>query len=126
MTRYRSITEKPGVLHLPPPLCFSGRLLRSPLHLAVTGLSFEDMSDAAYGHVQQWLGWLDAAEEVQARMRGAMNMRDDRLREFAYRAALSRYMFLLQSEGDGNADLARRVAAGSTGPLAEAYVGGGS
>lgn len=126
MSRYRSVAEKPGVLHLPPPLCFSGRLLRSPLHLAVTGLSFEDMSDAAYGHVQQWLAWLDSAEEVQARMRGAMNMRDDRLREFAYRAALNRYMFLLQSEGDGNADIARRVAAGSTGPLAEAYVGGGS
>ena len=48
-----------------------------------------------------------------------MNSRDDKQRQYAYRAAID---MLTKTLGDGG----KNLAAAYTGPIAEAYVGGGS
>ena len=48
-----------------------------------------------------------------------MNSRDDKQRQYAYRAAID---MLTKTLGDGG----KKLAAAYTGPIAEAYVGGGS
>lgn len=49
-----------------------------------------------------------------------MNGRDDKIRQFAFLAAVSDYSKLVGVEGG------RILGAAVTGPVAEAYVGGGS
>jgi len=58
--------------------------------------------------------------------RGAINSRDDKQRQFQYRSVLTYYQEQLEDFASDNDDLMRRLSAGSTGPIAEAYIGGGS
>lgn len=114
-------------VHLAPPISFSGRLLSSPVRTAVASSSLSTGSVASFAteHVQRWLDWVTTAEKVEARQRGAINTRDDKLRQYAYRAGLASWNELLDMN-NLQSDLIRDLAAGSTGPLAEAYIGGGS
>lgn len=123
---YDSIVNKPGVSHLPPSPSFSSRLLRSPLYLSVAGLGADDVIMLSKAHVERWLSWLEDAAPVDARQRGAINSRDDKQRQFQYRSMLSYYQEQLGSSAADNDDITRRLSAGSTGPIAEAYIGGGS
>ena len=111
-----------GVL-LPPPSSFSGRLLQSPIALNVGKLSLETATATASEHVERWLQWIADKEgkgkQVEARSRGAFNGRDDKLRQYAYRAVVSEMTLLLGSAGAS-------IGAAANGPIAEAYVGGGS
>ena len=67
----------------------------------------------------RWLAWVADGRETEARQRGGINGRDDKLRQFAFRAALH------DATDKFGPDEALAVAAGMTGPVAEAYVGGG-
>jgi len=108
---------------LAPPLSFAGRLLRSPIALSVGGLSEDSAAAIATEHVTRWLSWLADKEgkgkQVDARLRGGMNGRDDKLRQYAYRSNVADLTKTLGVAGNS-------LAAAWTGPLAEAYVGGGS
>ena len=116
---YENAYSFDGSTALPPSKSFGARMLRSPVLVAVGGLSLSDATSVAETHVKRWLQWVSEGKESEARQRGALNGRDDKLRQFAFRAA-----FAEATEKFG-ADLARDVAAGMTGPVAEAYVGGG-
>ena len=63
---------------------------------------------------------------MEARQRGAINTRDDKIRQFIYRATVSEYAGLFAKAGVSDPDLVSRLGAASTGPISEAYVGGGS
>ena len=123
---YDSIVNKSGVSHLPPSPSFSSRLLRSPLFFSVAGLGADDVMMLSKSHVERWLRWLGDAAPVDARQRGAINSRDDKQRQFQYRSVLTYYQEQLEDFASDNDDLMRRLSAGSTGPIAEAYIGGGS
>ena len=119
---FDSALKLPGAVPLPPPSSFFSRLLRSPVAVAVGGLSAADANTIATGnvsvvgqcrhwtmsltltciyslysfpaHVTRWLAWLKDAKAVEARQRGAINTRDDKQRQFFYRAAVTeRYAF---------------------------------
>jgi len=122
---YDSIANKPDVRHLPPSPSFSSRLLRSPLHVSVAGLGADDVLTFSKVHVERWLRWLGEATPVDARQRGAINSRDDKLRQYQYRSILAYYQEQLEGS-TADDDTTRRLSAGSTGPIAEAYIGGGS
>ena len=108
---------------LAPPKSFSARLLQSPVALSVGKLSMDSATQIADELVDKWLKWITDKEGVGApidsRQRGAMNSRDDKQRQYAYRSALDALTGML---GGGGKD----IAAAFTGPIAEAYVGGGS
>ena len=91
------------------------------MHLKIGGMSETDACLVAEAHVERWMGYISEAKPSEARQRGGLNVRDDKLRQFAYRAALADAKAIC-----GGEDAARALAAGLTGPLAEAYVGGGS
>jgi hypothetical protein len=116
---YENAYSLDGSTALPPSKSFGARMLRSPAQVAVGGLSLSDATSVAETHVKRWLQWVSEAKESEARQRGALNGRDDKLRQFAFRAALN------EATEKFGSDLARDVAAGMTGPVAEAYVGGG-
>ena len=59
-------------------------------------------------------------QPIAARLRGGFNARDDKLRQYFYRGKVEEYTALFGEE-EG-----RTMAAISTGPISEAYVGGGS
>ncbi|GKY98226.1 hypothetical protein MPSEU_000780300 [Mayamaea pseudoterrestris] len=105
---------------LSPPIEFEHRLLHSPARFAVGGLDASTAERLACDHVNRFLAWIESAPQIPARSRGSFNMRDDKLRQFYFRAQLQEQVNAL---GD---DLGRTVAAVNTGPTAEAYVGGGS
>ena len=107
--------------HMVPPDSFSGRLLRSPVYIKMGGLSEGDAMALAQQHLSRWLEWIENATPSEARQRGGLNVRDDKLRQFAFRANLVYAKSITSSDDD-----AKALAAGLTGPLAEAYVGGGS
>lgn len=117
---YDKAVSSSGAVVLPPPFSFSARLLRSPVALSVGGLTAKDATNIANEHVTRWINWVAAATQVEARQRGAMNGRDDKLRQFAFRAALAESSKIVTNS------FATTLAAASTGPIAEAYVGGGS
>jgi hypothetical protein len=94
--------------------------LKSPVALAIEGISFNDATLLANEFADIWINWVKDAKQIEARQRGAMNSRDDKLRQFAYRAAVAESSKLFGS------DFGKRLGAGITGPIAEAYVGGGS
>lgn len=98
----------------------SARLLYSPVRFSVGGLARADAEGVVTAHLERFLGWLDEAQPIPARLRGSMNLRDDKLRQYFYRGQVETHTAVL-----GN-DLGRIVAAVNTGPTAEAYVGGGS
>lgn len=107
--------------HMAPSESFSGRLLRSPIYIRVGCLSEGDAAALARAHASRWCQWIKDAKPSEARQRGGLNVRDDKLRQYAFRANLVYAKSLTDSEKD-----ARALAAGLTGPLAEAYIGGGS
>lgn len=118
---YDSAAAKGKVLA--PPASFSGRLLRSPLALSVGGLNEDDAVSIATAHVTRWLGWIADKEgkgkQIDARLRGGMNSRDDKLRQYMFRSNVADLTKTLGAVGGS-------LAAAWTGPIAEAYVGGGS
>ena len=114
---YDNIMNSDNIKPLKPSTSFGGRLLRSPIAVAACGLTLDTLTTAATSHVDRWLEWSDKEQQNEARQRGAMNARDDKLRVFAYGASISEV-----APFGGNAEL----AAAWTGPIAEAYIGGGS
>ena len=78
----------PGSVMKAPPASFYARLIRSPVALSLQGLSIEAAEEISGSAVTLWLSWLASAAPVEARQKGAINGRDDKLRMFAYRAAL--------------------------------------
>lgn len=108
-----------GAAPLAPSKSFAARLLRSPAMVAIGEVSFDDAQGIADKHVARWLTWIAEGKESEARQRGALNGRDDKLRMFAFRAAVSE-----NTERFGG-EVGKSVGAGITGPVAEAYVGGG-
>ena len=108
-----------GVTSLPPNKSFSSRMLNSPLYTSITGLTVESASAIATKHVDVWLSWMDTAAKVDARQRGAINTRDDKLRQYAFRANVAEVATFVDK------DFTNSLAATHTGPIAEAYVGGG-
>ena len=109
-----------GVQPLMPPKTMSSRLLSSPARIAVSGISLADAEQVVTEHVHRFLSWLEGAQPLVARLRGSFNTRDDKLRQFYFRGELVRNIAELGE------DLGKRVAAANTGPVSEAYVGGGS
>lgn len=99
---------------------FESRMLHSPARISVTGLDAGTAQSLAEQHLSRFLSWLQTAEDIPARNRGSMNMRDDKLRQFFYRGQAK------QSIAEFGEALGATVAAVNTGPTAEAYVGGGS
>jgi len=106
-----------GIKSLPPNKSFSSRMLNSPIYTSITGLTSDSASIIATKHVDLWFGWMETAAKVDARQRGAINTRDDKLRQFAFRANLSEVSSFVDK------DFATSLAASHTGPIAEAYVG---
>lgn len=120
IAQWDEANTRPGATSLAPSTEFMERLLYSPGRIAVGGLSYEDAAGIASRHVSTFLGWIDTAEPIPARLRGSFNMRDDKLRQFFYRAEVVKRCNAL------GPDMGMTVAAVNTGPTAEAYVGGGS
>lgn len=129
-SHYDDVMLLPSVSSLPPSSSFAARLLRSPLHLYVSGpgLTIDHISTFSTLHVNTWLEWVKTAQQVDARQRGAINTRDDKLRQFHFQSLLSEYNLRLTAGGGGSIDqkFVQILAAATCGPLAEAYVGGGS
>lgn len=110
----------PGAMDLPSSPYFESRLLQSPAKISLGNLDYANAEAIATVHLDRFLSWLDGAQPILARNRGSFNLRDDKLRQFFYRAEL---MKNVDEFGDG---LGQIVGAVNTGPTAEAYVGGGS
>lgn len=119
MQWYDSAVKASNYHFLPPSSSFYGRLLRSPVELAVYGLDDASVAAIATEHVERWISYVLDAQQNEARSRGAINTRDDKQRMFAYRAELS------EATSWVGADFGPSLAAARTGPVAEAYVGGG-
>jgi len=79
----------------------------------------QEVTQFATAHVEGWARASFEAEQVQARQRGAINSRDDKLRQYFFQGSVAQYRVV-------GGELVRKLGAGSTGPLSEAYVGGGS
>ena len=109
-----------GAVSVPPDMSFESRLLYSPARIAIAGLTEADAANIAYEHVTRFLGWVANAQPIPARSRGSFNMRDDKLRQFFFRGEVKKNCASFGPE------LGMDVAAVNTGPVAEAYVGGGS
>lgn len=117
---YNSIMDMPNMKHMPPKASFSGRLLQSPVHLSVSGLTLDETTTITTDHVNRWLKWMKEAKGVEPRQRGAINGRDDKQRQFYYKAALADSISLVGK------DFGKTLGICVTGPIAEAYIGGGS
>lgn len=104
-----------------PSKSFSERLLKSAIGLTVEDLSVDNATAMSTEHVDRWIQWIKDAKQLEARQRGAINTRDDKLREYAYRANIAKSIEILGNSDDTSSSL----AACMTGPVAEAYVGGG-
>lgn len=104
---------------LPPSSSFSKRLIASPINLQIGGLPFSDVERLANEHQDFFLTATQSAQQIPARLRGSFNLRDDKIRQFFYRGEIEE---LVAEFGD----LGNVIAASQTGPVAEAYVGGGS
>jgi hypothetical protein len=115
------LAGSPGAAPLAAPSSMYSRILTSPARMAMNGLSMQDAEAAAAAHVQRFLGWMGSTQPLMARLRGSFNSRDDKLRQFYFRGEMEQNSALLS-----NADVARNVAMAHTGPISEAYVGGGS
>ena len=108
-----------GATPLPPLPTFSGRLLRSPVELAIAGLDESAAASLTAEHVERWLQYVLEAKQNEARSRGAINTRDDKQRQYQFRAEL------FDCTAWVGADFGGSLGAARTGPIAEAYVGGG-
>jgi hypothetical protein len=78
---YSTNTALPGIKPLPPSTSFAARLLQSPVKLALDDVPFSDIERIATEHVTRWLAWIAEAQQVESRQRGAINTRDDKLRQ---------------------------------------------
>lgn len=116
---YDKAVSSQGASFLPPHPSFFARLLRSPAELAVAGLDEKTAAAIATEHVERWISFIQEAKQNEARQRGAINTRDDKQRMFAYRAELYDCIEWV------GADFGAKLGAARTGPVAEAYVGGG-
>jgi hypothetical protein len=101
-------------------LNFYSRLLQSPAYFSATSLSLQNVNDVSTQHVERWVSWLVDAKPLEARQKAGYNSRDDKLRQFAFTSNLYEYGSKFGS------NLGKSVAAAFTGPIAEAYIGGGS
>lgn len=101
-------------------LSFNHRLLHSPIYFSGNNLPFETVSSLATAHFDRWLDYIASAKPLEARQKAGYNSRDDKLRQFAFGAHLNEY------SAKYGKDNGRKLAAAFTGPLSEAYVGGGS
>jgi hypothetical protein len=111
----------PGACPLTPQAEFSSRILTSPVHIAVHQItSLQDVNAIVHGHVDRFLSWVNTAQPIMARARGSFNLRDDKLRQFYFKGQVTKNIALLGE------NLGFKVGAATTGPTAEAYVGGGS
>lgn len=106
---------------LPPLAQWQGRLLQSPAAVAVLVPDVGTAAQMVDAHVGRWLSWLASAQPIVARKRGAMNARDDSLRRMAYEFEVGSCVAFLGDEPTGV-----QLGAAVTGPISEAYVGGGS
>lgn len=104
---------------LAPRSTLSARLLRSPFELAIAGLDKRDGEAIASEHVDRWISFVQEASQNEPRQRGAMNTRDDKQRQYAYLAEVAECVAIV------GADFGPKLGAARTGPVAEAYVGGG-
>lgn len=121
ISSWDAATALNGAESIPPSPSFHTRLLYSPARIHVKGLKVaDDAVDIATAHIERFCGWIDDAQAVPARLRGSYNMRDDKLRQFFYRGQIVENT---ETYGD---ELGPMIAAVNTGPVAEAYVGGGS
>lgn len=121
---YDEIVRLPSAIRLPPSDSFSGRLLNSPIHLSVAGLSLDQANSYSELFIYRWLDWLASADKVDARQRGAINTRDDKLRQFAFKGNCANAARIVGPQAGDS--FVNSFGAACTGPLAEAYVGGGS
>lgn len=116
---YENAYGYPNVVPLPPSKSFSSRLLRSPVQVAIGNLDYDSVQAIASKHVSRWLEWIKTAKPAEARQKGALNGRDDKLRQFAFRGTV------LEASNRFGPEDGRLVGGYITGPVAEAYVGGG-
>lgn len=101
-------------------LSFYHRLIQSPAYFSANNLTEELVIDLSTKHVDRWLLYVLEAKPLDTRQKAGYNVRDDKLRQFAFAANLYEYSALF------GPDLGRSMAMAFTGPVAEAYVGGGS
>ena len=104
----------------PSKLNFYSRILQSPAYFSATSLSLQNINDISTQHVDRWIKWLGESKPLEARQKAGFNSRDDKLRQFAFTSSLYEYS-LKFGPGPG-----KSIAAAFTGPIAEAYIGGGS
>lgn len=106
---------------LSPPAAWQGRLISSPACLSVELDNAQTAAALAEEHVARWLSWLEGAQPIIARQRGAMNSRDDSIRRFVFATYATTMAGLV-----GDAAAGQKLAAAVSGPVSEAYVGGAS
>merc|ERR1740124_751733 len=92
----------------------AARVSHSPVRFSVGNLAKENAESVASNHLERFLGWIDEAQPIPARLRGSMNLRDDKLRQYFYQGQVQTNTAALG--GDGNDDIGRIVAAVNTGP----------
>lgn len=118
---WKSAYSNPDVVPMHSELStLESRILFSPARISVSNLNQEVSIDMINTHVSTFLSFLDTAQPIAARLRGSFNLRDDKLRQFYFSGEL------VKNQHEFGEDLGRNIAASNTGPLAEAYVGGGS
>lgn len=106
---------------------FYDRLLRSPnfIHVSAdssSSLKPDEIIECAKEHVARWIKWVQESPQVESRQRALLNSRDDKLRQYFFAFNLYRAKKVFHD----NKSLQNDIAAAWTGPIAEAYVGGGS
>ena len=109
---YSSGTNDFDGIEYAPIESIARKVLVSPIRTARSALTLPQLTEITKIFSSRWLEFVSAADVVPGRSRGAMNNRDDKQRQFFYKHLANSY-----SEEVG------RLASG---PLAEAYVGGGS
>ncbi|GMH90301.1 hypothetical protein TrVE_jg4800 [Triparma verrucosa] len=117
---HKGASKLAGAVQLPASSSFYKRVVSSPMLLQIGGLEFEDAERLATEHQDFFVASASAAQQIPARLRGSFNLRDDKIRQFFYRGEVE------ENVEEFGADLGSVIAAAQTGPVAEAYVGGGS
>lgn len=118
---YQNILSSESVTKFDKSSNIFGRLLQSPMHISVANVSPETAYNNAYRHALRFISWVKEAPIVEPRQRALVNTRDDKLRQFAFQSNLHAAMEIFPTVSE-----AQTLAAAWTGPLAEAYIGGGS
>jgi hypothetical protein len=95
LRKYNQMHSTASQSYIPDEGNFFGRVLRSPNHLNVIHGSFSDIASYSTQIVEQWVSWIKNATPVETRSRGAMNSRDDKLRQFFFASNLHQAQALL-------------------------------